>query len=212
MQYYIASSAQFATTGLNNLDRSCFEVSNIRYLSATNAYTDVNKMLRIHTDAGNEGIVDFNHQSRVRAYLAADQTNLADGAWTQVKIETRDYDEKSEYDLPTYTFTAKATGYYQVNARAEFAFPNAIANDAYVSIRIHYGPIATPKNSDGNNLSIKGSSGGAELLNNNAPVVGDVIYLQVGETMTVEVFQKTGGTQTVLSGSSKTYVSIHKLS
>ena len=167
-------------------------------------------MMRIHTESGSEGIVDFNHQSRVRAYLNVNQTPIPTAAWTAINFDSEDFDEKSEF--ATSTFTAKTTGYYQVNARTEFTFPNSIADNAYISIRIHYGPIALPKNSEGNNLAVKGATGGSEHTSNNAPVVSDVIYLLAGETITIEVFHNTGADQTIISGQAKTYVSIHKLS
>ena len=55
--------------------------------------------------------------ARVRAYLAADQENIADDTWTKVTLDTENYDTGADFDSTTkYRFTAPVTGYYQINA------------------------------------------------------------------------------------------------
>jgi hypothetical protein len=66
------------------------------------------------------GIIDFNHQSRARAYLNGTMVFLPTGVWTKIPFDSESYDEHSEMDTTTnFRFTATKEGYYQVNARLE---------------------------------------------------------------------------------------------
>lgn len=215
-----SATALNISTGLNSNDNYNFEISNAATLTSDNAYNSANKMMRVNLNSGSEGIIDFNHQSRARVFLGAaasinsgsDDGVFAD--WVLVPFDNTSYDEHSEFNSVTSTFTALKTGYYQVNARVEFDITTATNDNAFVSIAI-------VKNSaiysQGNNLGIRQTDGtgtnyNALLLKNNAPVANDVIYLQAGETVSIRVFQNTGAAVNLKTGSSKTYMSIHKAS
>ncbi|MCK5839608.1 MAG: hypothetical protein KAG99_07155, partial [Bacteroidales bacterium] len=62
------------TAGIDNDDDNNFEISNTSSLTGSGQtdYTDTNTMMRINhaRNAGVDGIVDFNHQSRARVFLA----------------------------------------------------------------------------------------------------------------------------------------------
>ena len=56
--------------GIDNNDNQCFKITNTNQLTGT-LYGDGNTMMRIHSTSANNGIVDFNHQSRARAFMPA---------------------------------------------------------------------------------------------------------------------------------------------
>jgi hypothetical protein len=66
---YNQSSKNF-TVGLDQNDDDNFEIGNTNVLTGSGStdYTDANTMMRINRT--NAGVVDFNHQSRARAYLS----------------------------------------------------------------------------------------------------------------------------------------------
>ena len=206
-QRYFLSGGQSVSSGINNLDNDNFEISNTTALASTGAYTDANKMLRVHTEAGSVGIIDLNHQSRARGYLNI-VTSISNNLWTTIPFDNENYDSQNEFNTVTYEFTALEDGYYQVNARTEFDLIAAVSNGSYLSISIY---VNGALYSEGNNLQVKDDNGNASI-NNNAPNVSDVVPLTAGQTISIRVFQNTGNSQDIKVGSSKTYVSIHKLS
>lgn len=190
-------------------DGNNFEVSNSTTLTGT-GYADANTMMTIHRESGSEGIIDFNNQSRVRALLTGSQS-IADDSWTKVNFGSISYDSRSEF--LSGTFTAKQTGYYQVNSRTEFAL-SGTGHDAnsYVAIAIYKNAAAF---SYGNNLGVASNDNSGEIYvfnGNNAPNVSDVIYLEAGQTIEIYVYQNTGSSVNITGGSTNTYVSIHKIS
>jgi len=203
-------TAQNAAIGLDQNDNKNIKISNTNALAGT-TYADTNTMVRIHTESGSEGIIDFNNQSRVRAYLNA-ATNLANNAWTKIPFDTENYDTKSEF--ATGTFTAKEDGYYQANARIKLTISNPNAS-TYVSVAIYAGnPVAAC--SYGSQLSVATAGSGLtpslDLLNNNATNVSDVVYLTAGQMIEIWAFQNTGAARAYVVNSTNIYVSIHKIS
>ncbi|MCX7736866.1 MAG: hypothetical protein N2319_09150 [Candidatus Kapabacteria bacterium] len=200
--------------GLDYTDNNNFKVSRTNsFNNNSSGYTASSLMMEIHTESGSEGIIDFNHQSRARAYRNATQT-INSGSWTKIQFNTENFDEKSEFDNSTnYRFTAKETGYYQINARTEFDFSTLGApgnTNSYVSIAIYHNGSAYAY---GSKLGLNNSDGTfSAIRNNNAPVVSDIIYLQAGEYVEIFVYQNTGGNYNIISGSANTYFSIHKIS
>ena len=215
------------------------------------SYSNTSVMMRIHatdwskndsfTVTGSPGIIDFNHQSRAKCYLGQTQS-IPSNSWTPVEFDTRVYDEHGELTLssaqgnPAF-FTATETGYYQVNARAEFLTEEIIgeiisstpASDAYVSIAIWHSSISE-NYARGNNLQIfnyrlyallstldpdnPSVASAAFLPMNNAPNISDVIFMNAGDTVEIHVFQNSGiSIPLKYDGSMQdNYVSIHKIS
>jgi len=207
---YFLTGGQSVTQGIDNNDNDNFKISNTTSLTGT-TYSDANTMMRVHTEATKTGIIDLNHQSRARAYESTAQAAIATATWTQVNFNSVQFDEKSEFDAATnYRFTAKAEGYYQVNARVEFDFSAATDADdySYVSLAIY---VSGAEYSRGNQLGLKGA-GTTFLRNNNAPVISDVVYLQVGQYIDIRVYQNTGSAYSLRTGTAINYVSIHKIS
>jgi hypothetical protein len=203
-----AASTSF-TTGLNGLDNNNYEISNTSALAGNSNYANGNKMLRIHSESGSEGIIDFNHQSRARAYISAAQA-IPDNTWTKIQFNAENFDEKSEFDPVTnFEFTAKEEGYYQVNARTEFTL-TTLVDGSHISIAIYVNGSVWAY---GNSLQVSTDGASSKtMVYNNAPVVSDVVYLQAGQTISIYVYQFTGVSQNLGSGQTRTFVSIHKSS
>jgi hypothetical protein len=204
-----ATSTSFSV-GLNGNDNSNYEISNDATLTTNATYNSTYKMLRIHSEASKQGIVDFNHQSRSRVFLNTANQSIPDATWTKITFNAKEYDEQTEFDVTTlYSFTAKTTGYYHINARAEYNFSGSLNSGAYVSIGIY---INGTIHSQGNKLQVEDDGGSKTFSNNNAPVVTDIIFLNAGDVLTIYGFQNTGAAQNIIFGSVFTYLSIHKLS
>lgn len=122
--------------GIDNVESS-FKLCNTPALVTPSAQSDASTMYR----AFNSGIIDFNNQSRARAFQKQNpQIPFIPGAgqvipmaiWTPVDFDLISYDEQNEFTpavTPPYSggggpaaafFTATEEGYYQVNARTDF--------------------------------------------------------------------------------------------
>jgi hypothetical protein len=173
------------------------------------------------------GIVDFNNQSRARAFLTHIQF-IPFSVWTPIEFDDDftppgGYDQQNEFTVwtPTPTpavFIAKVEGFYQINARTEFEYidPAQLGPNGYVSIAIFVTTAGgtTAMHSQGNNLQMVDTIGGI-LFFNNAPNVSDVVYLQVGDMVDIRAWQSVEagpGVMSLMVGTEKTYVSIHKIS
>jgi hypothetical protein len=205
---YLLTGGQTVSSGIDNDDNDNWKIGNASTLTG-NTYADANTLFRIHTEAGSEGIVDLNHQSRARAFRNTTVQSIPNNAWTKVQFNGESYDEKAEFDSATnYRFVALEEGYYQVNARTSFTITQASANQ-YNSIAIYRNGAVY---SYGNNLAIGTSDNARDIFSNNAPNVSDVIYLTTGQYIEIFVFQNAGVAQNINFGASETYVSIHKVS
>ena len=135
------TSLNFATTALNldytigtDNSETTFKVCNTPGLNPS-AQGDGMTMLRTFKS----GIVDFNNQSRARAFQGQNPTfpfgwgqPIPFAAWTPVDFDVLSYDQQFEFALasvPPYSppggpaqsfFTATEEGFYQVNARTDF--------------------------------------------------------------------------------------------
>ncbi len=103
-------------------------------------YLDPFTMMEIHNENAQPGIIDFNHQSRARAYQGQNPNKpigwgqpIPGSIWTPVDFDNIVYDEHIEFTLfpaggvysggggPAQAyFTVLEEGYYQVNARTDF--------------------------------------------------------------------------------------------
>ncbi len=220
IEYYLSGTLNSVVVGLDNSDNDNYKISNTFTLTGT-SYTDPNTLMRIHTEAGSVGIIDVNHQSRARAWLSAPQIIPA-GLWTGIEYDAIDFDEHGEF-IPSLPgsgipgqFIALEDGYYQVNARTEFA-----TEEVEEAMLYGYVSIAIAKNqllhSIGNNLQVvyNTANGPDFLYKNNAPNVSDVVYLKAGETIEIWVWQNFAPAPIftyILPSTEVTYVSIHKIS
>jgi hypothetical protein len=199
-------------------------------LTAT-TQSDNNTMIRTLPS----GIVDLPNQSRVRAYQLDPQgfiQTVPPNIWVPINFTNESplpqgYDEQNEFIVapaanvggpPEMSFFIAITeGYYQVNARCEFAYAAQVNPGSYVSIAIYKGPGPgfTSSYAIGNNLQIGiiGQMGEPyQLINNNAPNVSDVVYMMPGEIISIWVFHSAITPMNLIQGANKCYVSIHKVS
>jgi hypothetical protein len=156
------------------------------------------------------GITHLNHQSRARASLTGGGgigQMIPIGVWTTVQFNVINFDEQNELGNPPTAFIAREEGYYQCNARAEFAYDNPPSPSTYISIRIVVNGMPVAEGSKhcmaDNNSDVNDG--------NNACVVSDVLRLTTGSAVTIEVFQNFG-IGWLIQGLDKVYVSIHKSS
>jgi len=118
-------------------------------------YLDPFTMMEIHNENPQPGIIDFNHQSRARAWQGQNPAApigfgqiIPQGNWTPVDFDFITYDEHLEFTLkpagnpyspgggPAQAFfTATEEGYYQVNSRCDFRL---IDPDTYEEITNPY--------------------------------------------------------------------------
>jgi len=208
MQYNL-TGGQAITTGIDNNDYDNFEISNSSTLTGT-TYGDGNTMMRIHTEDGSQGITDINHQSRARVWLNDNPIAIPASVWTPILFDVASYDEHSEWIMNPYIssqFTALEDGYYQVNARTEFIYMDAVGTP-WCSIAIFKNGTMYAQ---GNNLELHMWFPN-EGTNNNAPNVSDVVYLQAGNIVEIYVYHTVFWALNLQNGSSQTYCSIHKVS
>jgi len=176
-------------------------------------YSDDGMAFRIHTEAGSDGIIDFNHQSRFRAYLNTPFVST-DSVWTQIPFDAESYDEKAEYDsigagLTPYSATIREDGYYQINARYEYTdVVNGGVNPSFGSIAIYVGGVPY---SQGNNLGLNDSNA-RTITETPGFLVSDVVYLTAGNLVSIYAYANGGAAYTISTGSDKTYFSCHKIS
>lgn len=197
------------SSGIHATDNNAFKICSSASLVGP-AYNTADQLFRIQTSQANKGITDINHQSRMRAYMQ-NPALIPFAMWQTLLFGMISYDEHNEYFAPTGRFTAKQEGYYQVNARTEFILnePMGLMANGYVSIAIYKNGMIYAQ---GNNLQVVDQSGNT-LMNNNAPNVGDVVYLMAGETIEIKVWQNySQQPATIVPNWEKTYVSIHKVS
>jgi len=134
VNYKTSALALDYSEGIDNTESS-FKLCNTPALVTPSAQSDATTMYR----AFNSGIIDFNNQSRIRAYQKQNMALFAGagqvipgGIWTPIDFEMISYDEQMEFTpavTPPYSpgggpaaayFTATEDGYYQVNARTDF--------------------------------------------------------------------------------------------
>jgi hypothetical protein len=224
--YFQGNNGNGYSSGYDDGDDN-YKITNSTSMTGGSPQGDATTMLQAHPS----GILDFNNQSRARAFLTHPQ--LIPIGWWPIEFDDDfsfplGHDQQNEYTLwspgptppPTNAFfQATEEGYYQVHARTEFEYmPNpdqpAINPMGYVSIMI---VVTDPTgmvtyHSQGNNLQMVMPLFHEIMLFNNAPNVSDVVYLKVGDMVEIHAWQDIdpGAFLSLVFGPEKTYVSIHK--
>lgn len=146
------------------------------------------------------GIWTIGNQSKAAAYLNADQT-ITDSTQTTVVFDTEDYDTQNEFNTTNGTFTAKEIGWYHLSFNLLWESRSWTAGDTVLVYVNHNGTllIADVREVEANftgSIMCKGSRD---------------VYLTIGQTLKLDVYQVTGGNADVDSGADhRTSVSIHK--
>ena len=137
--------------------------------------------------------------SRVRAYLATAVQTITSGVITKVQLNAEDYDSQGEFDPTTdYRFTAKKTGYYQVNAVVRWT--GGVDQD-YTILYIYKNGAAVAAN-------VARASGTGYFSQS----ISDIIYLAANDYLELDVYQGTGTDKSLEHDSIWTFMAIHKLS
>ncbi len=200
-QRYLLTGGQSITVGIDNDDNDNYKISNTTSLTGT-TYSDANTMLRVHTEAGSEGIIDFNNQSRARANRSAAQS-IPNNTITIVQYNNENYDSKSEYNTGTYTFTALEDGYYFVNAALTFQQTNQLAITEYIYLAVYV---------DGNNYAYLDRTPGTGNNNIIYMVKGTtIVYATAGQTIDIRVYQNSGTSRNTQADALYNYFVVSKI-
>jgi len=198
---FFGVGADNVSMGLDNSDNDNFEISNASTLTGT-TYSDENTLLRLHTEAGSEGIIDFNHQSRARAYILEEPWAINGLTWEQVNFTGETWDEKNEYDNATlFRFTALEEGYYAVDVQlwveAVWNWEAQLRrNDASV-VWTHMA------------FYTAGDLPEAESIIH----IHDTVFLSAAQYLEVWVYNDNpGGIAFITPGEDKSYFTVHKVS
>jgi len=118
--------------------------------------------------------------SHVNVYRNSVQTLAVNAANTLV-FNTEEYDVLSEHDVATGIFTALQAGYYHVCAAVHISLPSSSDDIVYIYINV--------SGRDLRGARTIGSPGGG----NYAFMVSGTVYLNAGDTVSIDVYNITGG-------------------
>lgn len=137
--------------------------------------------------------------SKARAYRVTSNQTIGTASSTKVQFNAESYDINTEYDKDTnYRFTAKAAGYYQIDAQVQWGSSvDQSRHDLWIN-----------KNGSTAVLNKMASSGGASFGQN----ASTQLYLAVNDYIEIEVYQTTGSNKDIILGENLTFLSIHRLS
>ena len=141
----------------------------------------------------------LTNASRARAYRTTSNQSVSSASWVKVQLNVEDYDTRNEFDSATnYRFIADAAGYYQVDAASTIL---SLGDGKIFGIAIY---------KNGSAVAV-----GRELTgsaNNAVANISTSIYLTAGEYLELYVYQNSGSSANIVTGSQYTYMSIHRLS
>ena len=123
----------------------------------------------------------LSKQPCARAYLSATQDDLANGL-TFVQLDTESYDVSGDFDVATGSFTATIAGYYQVNGSIVIEDDNSLNDQSVVGVYIF-------KNSGAASANLTMASGSDP----ECASVSDIIYLSVGDTVSLYAYTTDAG-------------------
>jgi len=164
--------------------------------SITNANISDTRVFAIQLPAGNP--------YKARAYLASNQT-INDNTATKITLDTESYDPNNNFDSTTnYRYTAPVTGYYQVNALAQFYNSNSRLASTALYLYKNGASIAMSQ------MLPSTAYNGVLLLG----CISDVVYLSAGDYLELYGYADTvdSSNSVISGGSTLTYLSVHLLS
>jgi hypothetical protein len=141
------------------------------------------------------GSIAFSN--RVSAYLSSNQSTAL--AAVTVAFDTENFDGLGEYDNTTFQFTAADDGFYLIETKVTVNRGGDSVNDV-VTVKKNGSAIMETY------LTQRSSTGSY----NPFAFESRVFELQAGDVIEVEA--NIGGSQPILSGDTKTYLTIHRLS
>lgn len=155
---------------------------------------------KIIKDVIDAEVTEFaGYTSKARAYRATSVQSINNESPTKIQLNAESYDVDGEFDSSSdYRFTATTTGYYQVNGVVKYSA--TVDGKVYVTIiRRNNTDIATSQL----------MSAGTDLM---GVVIADVIYLTAEQYLELFTYHNSGAAKTIEYGTSKTYMSVHRIS
>lgn len=139
--------------------------------------------------------------AKARAYLSADQENIANNTWTKIQLDTEDSDPGGNFDAVTnYRFTAPVTGSYLV-------FAGALWKNFAAAGKLHM--ISVYKNG----ASYLSQKDYAHDTNERSQKIADMIDLTAGDFLELYVLHQEGaGTVDIDDDLGMTYLAVHLMS
>lgn len=141
-------------------------------------------------------------ETKAKAYLSADQLNLAQLTWTKILLDTEDYDIGADFDTGNNRFTAPVSGFYQINANLLWVGNSVVADKVYYTAIWVNGALAAATAAQASHIGVIGSC------------VSSVEYVASGQHIELYGYHNAGvGTVDVDGGADwQTYLAIHLLS
>lgn len=139
------------------------------------------------------------YRSKCRVYLSGANQIIPYLVFTTVQFNTKDYDVNDEFDISNYRFTAKESGYYLINVTVRWgSSTDQLQHTLAIVINgSNYKSSSTVRSS--------GSSAFSQSLS-------DIIYLNKGDYIEIQVFTTVSGGSSLEAGENRTFMSIHRLS
>ena len=134
--------------------------------------------------------------SHCSVYLGSDQT-LVSAITTLVEFDTEDYDDNTEFNTGTHTWTAKANGYYTVHSNITWVGATGIGDVHGILIYIDGAEQAR-------NFSVQG-----ELDTAINCAISKDFYLTIGQTVNIWAY-KASGARDIDGRTSRSYMSIRR--
>lgn len=135
-----------------------------------------------------ESVVKNTEVVLCRAYLSSDQDNLTSNSWNKITLNTRDYDNGTNFNTSTNKFIAPVTGLYRIQAVVEF---NDLVADKENRVAIY-------KNAS----SVVESAQHSRVTGNLTVQVIDEIYLQADDEIEVYAKPDVGGSANTVDATS----------
>lgn len=146
--------------------------------------------------------------SRVRAVQSVNTgQSIPNATVTTVEYDTEVYDQLGEYNPATFTFTAKAAGVYLVCAGVRFEATGAFTGEERAALMVYGGTTLYSYLDRQDQLDVATSTTGVVMLNGT-----DTIHVSAGGTITVRVYQNSGGALALAAGEEYNRLAIHRLS
>ena len=136
--------------------------------------------------------------SKTRIYLNTTPQVFTDGAVAKVNLNATTYDKLGEADITTnYRFTAKKSGYYQVNGAVYFA--TTVADKRYAAKIYKNGAVYSQVTVHSSNTGLIGIP------------ISDIIPLNTADYVELWARHDAGENQSVTNGATLTYLSICRI-
>jgi hypothetical protein len=149
-----------------------------------------NNLERMRIDAN--GHVTMPYQSVFSAKITSQQSNIATATQVTVLFATELYDQNSDYNNSTYTFTAPVTGKYQLNVLL-------LLNNVDTLASYYQTQLTTSNRTYYHTHDARGYSQDLAYHNIDVSVLAD---MDAGDTAIVKIYQATGTAQTDLDAES----------